>query len=80
MAGMFGTDGVRARVNTGAMTAEAVKEVLRRTLYALGVRRVQSDQADPRLATACARTRYTRAAPTVSARPATRLPVGTNAA
>ncbi|MEC9144742.1 MAG: phosphoglucosamine mutase, partial [Pseudomonadota bacterium] len=24
MAGMFGTDGVRARVNTGAMTAEAV--------------------------------------------------------
>ena len=24
MAGMFGTDGVRARVNTGAMTAEAI--------------------------------------------------------
>ena len=24
MAGMFGTDGVRARINTGAMTAEAI--------------------------------------------------------
>ena len=24
MAGLFGTDGVRARINTGSMTAEAV--------------------------------------------------------
>ena len=41
MAGLFGTDGVRARVNTGPMTAEAVVRL------ALAAGRWFADHNDP---------------------------------